>query len=357
MIKVNNISRIQKGDNDMKKRHFLIQVVLVFFALMIIFPTVASANNIDFVIQQMEESYRKQMSGIKDITIVQEMDAGFFDIKSTTYQKKAIVNNKEIFKSRTETDVMGMDTVTIYDGIYTWSIDPETGEVKQEQGGVDPLQVWKIFNPSKMRYLGEEEVNGKGAYMVQLDDAIWMMGQEGITQQNMTEEVEEMEMQSIYWIDKSKYIPLKSKNFMKITTIEDGNLVTMNTITDVEFLDYRLVGLMLISHRMAISTQMEIDDPTMDEEEKQMAQSMMGAMGMGSMEMTVKSVQINKGLSDELFDGTLLEAQEPMFGGMPGGMPEISGEKYPSEEEMTEEDIEAMMEGIMDMMKDFIPKD
>ena len=346
----------------MEKRYFMIKIVLIFFALIIIFPTVTFANNINFIIQQMEESYRKQMKDIKDITIVQEMDAGFFNIESTTYQKKSIVNNQEIFKSRTETDVMGMNIVTIYDGIYTWSIDAATGEVKQEQGGVDPLQVWKIFNPSKMQYLGEEEVNGKGAYMVQLDDAIWMMGQEEIAQQNINEEAEEMEMQSIYWIDKKQFIPLKSRNIMKTTTLEDGNPVTANSITNVQFLDYKLEGSMLISHRMVISTQIDIDDPTMDEEEKQMAQSMMSAMGMGEMEMTVKSVEVNKGLSDDLFDGTKLEPMEAMFEEMPEDyeQEDISEEDESIEQEiesMSEEEINAMMEGIMDMMKDFIPKD
>lgn len=339
----------------MKKNYLMIQIVLIFFVLMIISPAISFSSNVNYIIQQMEESYRNQMRGIEDITIVQEMDAGFFNIESTTYQKKAIVNNNEVFKSRTEIDVMGMNVITIYDGIYTWSIDPETGEVKQEAGGADPLQVWKIFNPDKMQYLGEEAVNGKDAYMVELDDAIWMMGQEDITQQNISEDAEEIEMRSIYWIDKSQFVPLKSRNFMKATTIEDGNPVIMNTITDVQFLDYRLEGSMLISHKMVISTQIEIDDPTMDEEEKKMAQSMMGAMGMGNMEMTVTSVEVNKGLSDNLFDGTLLEAQEPMFGGMPEGSQDTP--VYNESETMSKEDMEKMMEGVMDMMKEFMPQD
>lgn len=340
----------------MKKNILIVQIMLVFFALVIIFPSVVSANNINFIVQQMEESYKKQMRGIDDITIVQQMDAGFFEITSTTYQKKDIVNNEEILKSRSETEVMGMNMVTIYDGIYTWSTDAETGEVKQEEGGADPLQVWKIFNPDKMQYLGEETVNGKGAYMVQLDGAIWMMGQEDIAQQNIAEDVEDMEMQSIFWIDKSQFIPLKSRNIMKTTVIEDGNPVITNTVADVQFLDYRTEGTMLIPYRMIISSQIEIDDPTMSEEERKMAQSMMSAMGMSDMEMTVTSVEVNTGLSDNLFDGTKLEAQEPMFGGVSEKSQEVS-EDYEEGEPMSEEDLEAMMEGMMDMLKDFMPQD
>jgi len=345
-----------KGKNGMNKNILIVQIVLIFFALVILFPNIVSANNINFIVQQMEESYSKQMSGIDDMTIVQGMDAGFFNVKAITYQKKVILNNKEIFKYRTETEVMGMNAVTIYDGLYTWSNDPVSGEIEQKEGGIDPLKVWKIFNPDKMKYLGEEEINGKGAYIVQLDDAIWMMGQEEIAQQNMSEDVEDMEMQSIYWIDKSQFIPLKSKNIMKATTIEEGETVIANTVSDVQFLDYRLAGSMLIPYKVVISTQMEIDDPTMGEEEKKMAQSMMSSMGMGEMEMIVQSVEINTGLSDDLFDGTKLEAQEPMFGGMSKESQGVS-EDYEEGEPMSEEDLGAMMEGMMDMLKDFMPQD
>ncbi|MDD4362659.1 MAG: hypothetical protein PHD33_00405 [Atribacterota bacterium] len=342
----------------MRKKFYLIQIML-FCIFLVVFTVNSFANNVNFVIKQMEESYSKQMSGIDDMTIVQGMDAGFFNVKAITYQKKDIVNNNEIFKYRTETEVMDMNSVTIYDGLYTWSNDPLSGEVEQKEGGIDPLQVWKIFDPDKMQYLGEEKVNDKDAYVVQLDGAIWMMGQEEIASQNMSEEAEEMEMQSIYWIDKSQFIPLKSRNIMKTTTIEDGETVIVNTVSDVQFLDYRLAGSMLIPYKVVISTEMEIDDPTMSEEEKKMAQSMMSSMGMGEMEMTVQSVEINKGLSDDLFDGTKLEPTEGMLKQMPGteeGQKSSTG-VLDEIESMSEEDISQMLEGFMDMIKDFAPKE
>jgi hypothetical protein len=68
---------------------------------------------------------------------------------------------------------------------------------------------------------------------------------------------------------------------------------------------------------MLISNQMEVDDPSLTSEEKKEAQAFMSSMGgMRSMEMVVTSSKYNTGLSDELFDGTKLEAQEPMFGDM-----------------------------------------
>jgi hypothetical protein len=349
-----NMKHVTKGDIIVKNRYAFVFVVLVYIFLSFNLFSIAAVN-INAIIDQMEKSYQRQMSGIEDITIVQEMKSGFFDIESTTYQKKARVNNQEVFKSRSETSVMGMDTVTIYDGEYTWSIDPASGEVKQEAGGIDPLQVWKIFDPGKTKYLGEEKVDGKDAYKLQLDDAIWMMGMEDMVGSDMPED-STLEMQSIYWIDKKDYVPLRSQNFMKTTSIEDGKPVTMNTITDVEFLDYRPVGSMLVSYRMSISNQMEIDDPSLSPEEKEQAQAFMSSMGgMGNMEIVVTRAEYNTGLSDELFDGTKLEPGEPMFGEMPGASQEM--QTSDGGESMSQEDIEAMMESLQNMMQDMMPDD
>jgi len=336
----------------MRKR-YLIQLLLILCTLIFIFPILASAN-INSVIQGMEKSYQRQMSSINDITIVQEMKGGFFSVESIIYQKKSRVNGQEVFKSRSETTVMGMNSVTIFDGEYTWSVDPKTGEVKKEKVAFDPLQPWKMFKPDKMEYLGEEMVDNKEAYKVQLNDAIWMMGKEDLANSGMQEEDSEVEMHSIYWIDKKDYVPLKSRNFIKITTIEDDKPVVMDMVTDVDFLDYRQIGSMLISHRMVINNQMEIDDPSLSQKEKEEARTFMSAMGgMGNMEFTVKSVEVNKGLSDALFDGTKLEPGEPMFGEsstesqdmqMPGG-----------DKEFSQEDLESIMESFQEMMENMAP--
>lgn len=338
----------------MRKRH-LIQLLLILCTLIFIFPTMVSAN-IHSIIQGMEKSYQRQMSSINDITIVQEMKGGFFSVESTIYQKKSRVNGQEVFKSRSETSVMGMDNVTIFDGEYTWSIDPETGEVKKEKAVFDPLQPWKMFKPEKMEYLGEEKVDNKDAYKVQLNDAIWMMGKEDLANSGMQEEDSEVEMYSIYWIDKKDYVPLKSRNFIKTTTIEDGKPVVMDMVTDVDFLDYRLIESMLISHRMVVNTQIDVDDPSLSQQEKEEAKAFMSAMGgMGNMEFTVKSVEVNKGLSDDLFDGTKLEPGEPMFGGSPSES-ESPGMQLPGgDKEFSQEDLESMMESFQEMMQDMAP--
>jgi hypothetical protein len=300
----------------MHKRNYTVFLIMVLVIFLLIFPINSFSADINSIVRQMEKSYQQQIKGIKDMTIVQEMKSGFFDVEITNYYKKAVVNSEEVFMSRTETNMMGIDTVTIFDGLYTWSNDPATGEVKQEEKGMDPLQVWKMFDIEQARYLGDEAVDGKDAYKIQLDDIMWMMGMEDLVSSDAPED-SEIEMQGIYWIDKETLVPLKAKNFTKTTTVEEGETVTMDMITDIQFLDYRSVGSMLVSHRMLISNQMEVDDPSLTSEEKKEAQAFMSSMGgMRSMEMVVTSSKYNTGLSDELFDGTKLEAQEPMFGDM-----------------------------------------
>ena len=325
----------------MRKISFgIVLLVIICFSLNL---SVVAATNINQIINQMKQSYQKQLSGMSDLMITQEMEGDFVSMESTIFQKKATINGQVVLKSRSENNVMGITMVTIFDGVYTWSIDPISGEVQKEKSEFDPLQIWKVFDPEKMQYFGEEKIDNKAAYKVQLNDNIWMMGKEDLSSSGMPED-SEVDMYSIFWIDKSDYIPLRAKNVLDTTTIEDGREINMLNITDVKFLDYRQVGTMLISHKMIISSQMEINDPTMSAEEKEQAQAFMNTMG--EMEFVVKEVKMNSGLSDSLFDGTTLEPQEPMFKQMPG----MSQNESDSNEmqSFSEEDVKKMMESVME---------
>jgi len=327
-----------------KKTIFSIFLVI----LMVVFSLSGmAAVNMNSILQQMEKSYNQQMSKIQDLTIVQEMEGGFISMTSTLYQKKARVKNREVFKTRSETSAMGMNSAVIFDGVYTWSVDPISGEVKKEEREFDPLNIWKMIDPAKAKYLGEEKYEGKNTYKIQLDDAIWMMGNENMANAGMNEETD-VEMYSIFWIDKKDFVPLRSQNFIKSTTVEDGKQVTMNNVIDAVFLDYRRVGSLLLSHKMVVSNQMDVDDPSLSEEEKEEAKAfMMNAMG--KMEFVVKSAEVNVGLSDELFDGTKLEPQEPMFKNMPG-MPQ-GGQGNSEMGSMSQEEIQELMQKAMEGME------
>ena len=335
----------------------------VFFTIMIIFlllfnMSVLAAVNVNSIIKQMEDSYNKQMSKIQDLTIVQEMKGGFVSMSNTIYQKKAKVNNREVFKSRSESQAMGMNSVVIFDGVYTWMVNPISGEVEKEKREFDPINVWKMIDPSKAKYLGEEKLEGKIAYKIQLNDAIWMMGSENMANAD-AQEGTETEMYSIFWIDKKDFVPLRAQNFIKSTKMEQGRQVTMNNIVDAWYLDYRRVGSMLLSYKMVISNQMNVDDPTLSKEEKEKAQEFMNAMG--EMEFVVKSAEVNVGLSDELFDGTKLEPREPMFKNMPN-MPQPgpgNSEKESMSPEKLQEFLQNAMQGneeLQDMIENMMPK-
>ena len=335
-------------------------IFLIFLILCIVVFSISAvaAVNVNSIIQQMEKSYNQQMSKIKDLTVVQEMEGGFMSMTSTLYQKKAKVNNREVFKTRSESSAMGMDSVVIFDGVYTWSVNPMTGEVEKEEREYDPLNIWKMIDPKKAKYLGEEKYEEKNTYKIQMDGAIWMMGNEDMANAGMNEETD-VEMHSIFWIDKKDLVPLRSQNFIKSTTVEDGKQVTMNNVIDALFLDYRRVGSLLLSHKMVVSNQMDVDDPSLSEEEKEKAKVLMNAMG--KMEFVVKSAKVNVGLSDELFDGTKLEPQEPMFKNMPGmpqGGPGNSGLEDMSPEQLQEFMQNAMEgnEGLQEMMENMMPK-
>ena len=87
-------------------------------------------------------------------------------------------------------------------------------------------------------------------------------------------------------LSKKKSYKILKKNFFAVIIVF---LILMFLLsTDARFLDYRPVGSFLISHRMSISNQMEINDPSLTAEEKEQAQAFMSLMGgMGNMEIVV----------------------------------------------------------------------
>jgi len=332
-------------------------IVCLIFVFVVSCKTIAVAVNVNNILQQMEKNYNQQMGKIMDLTIIQEMESGFASIKNTIYQKKARVNNQEVFKVRSESSAMGMESIVIFDGIYMWSVNPITGQVQQEEQEYDPINIWKMINPDKAEYMGEEKLDGKNAYKIKLNDAVWMMGQEDVNEARLQERTEK-KMYSIFWISKKDLVVLRIQNFITSTQEENGKMVTMNNVIDAWFQDYRKVGSLLLSHKMVVANQMDVDDPSLTKEEKEQAMAFMNAME--KMEFIIKNAQVNTGLSDELFDGTKLEPREPLFDNMPG-MPK-SGQGNAGNEGFSQEQMQELMqnamegqEGLQEMMENMIP--
>ena len=97
----------------------IIMVCLILF----IGSTCAAGMSAQEVISNMQKTYEKQMKGINDYTVVQKGTGGVAALagETTVYHKKAEIKGEVIYKTRTESEAMGMSIVSIYDGNYNWT--------------------------------------------------------------------------------------------------------------------------------------------------------------------------------------------------------------------------------------------
>lgn len=263
------------------------------------------------VINQMRGAYEQRMSRIDDLTMVTKGTAGIMAMmgESTIYQKRAEIAGKTVYKTRTEIQFMGKPLITIYDGEYEWSVDPMSGQVKKEKKDLAPdwTRIWEVLDLSQMQYVGTDDLDGEAAHVLKMDDLT-----EGIKklmpalQQTGPSQEGEWSGWAKMWINAKNWVFMRMQIVMAGTS-EEGQEMT-NIITS-DFKDYRQVQTMLIPHQMTYK--MEVEIPDMSPEEKQMMLDMMGAFMEG--EMIVTKAEVNTGLPADLFDGTKLEAGEPMF--------------------------------------------
>jgi len=263
------------------------------------------------VINQMRGAYDQRMSGIDDLTMITKGTAGIMAMmgESTIYQKRAEIAGKTVYKTRTEIQFMGKPLITIYDGEYEWSVDPISGQVKKENKDFVPdwTRIWEVLDLSQMQYVGTDDLDGETAHVLKMDDLT-----EGIKKlmpvppQAGPSKEGEWSGWAKMWINAKNWVFMRMQIVMTGTS-EEGKEMT-NRITS-DFKDYHQVQTMLIPHQMTYK--MEVEIPDMSPEEKQMMLGMMGAFMEG--EMIVTKVEVNTGLPADLFDGTKLEAGEPMF--------------------------------------------
>jgi outer membrane lipoprotein-sorting protein len=263
------------------------------------------------VVNRMRQAYEQQMSGIDDLTMVTQGTGGVMAMmgESTIYQKRAKIAGKTVYKTRTEVQFMGKSLVTIFDGHYEWSVDPMSGKVKKEKRDYIPdwTRIWEVLDLSKMHYAGTDELEGEAAHVLKMDDLTeGLMKLSPKLPQTGPSQEEEWSGWAKMWIN------AKNWTFMRMLmvgtgTSEEGKEMTSKITWDCQ--DYRPVKTMLVPHK--IRYKMEMEMPDMTPEEKQMMLGMMGAFMEG--EMIVTKVEVNTGLSDDLFKGSQLKEGEPMF--------------------------------------------
>ena len=266
------------------------------------------------VISNLQKTYEKQMKGINDYTIVQKGTGGMAAMigETTIYYKKAEIKGEVIYKTRTESEAMGMSIVSIYDGNYNWTKNPMTGEIEKKVSEFNPGQIWKNIDLSKSKYLGEEEIDGEKTYILQIDNAMQVMGNPQNFSPQGGESEGTAESSGKLWISSKTWMPVRMLIIMKTKPGEGAEGMAMNTEITTDLKDYRQVGSMLHPYELVMSMAMEMDTSGLSEEEKkeqeqamQMMQSMMS--GMGSFTIETLDLKVNSGLSDDLFDGTKLE--------------------------------------------------
>lgn len=288
--------------------------ILIVCLILFLSSTCVAGMSVQEIISNMQKTYEKQMKGINDYTIVQKGTGGMAALvgETTTYHKKAEIKGEVVYKTRTESEVMGMSVVSIYDGNYTWIKNPVTGQIEKNISEYNPVQIWKNIDLIKSQYLGEEEIEGEKTYVLQIDNALQVMGnQQAVSPQGGRSE-DLAESWGKLWISSKTWLPLRMFMEMKAKPEEGAKGMAMNTRVITDFKDYRQVGTMLHPYQLVMSTAMEIDTSGLSEEEKkqqEQAMKMMSEMasGMGSFTLETIDIKVNTGLSDDLFDGSKLE--------------------------------------------------
>ncbi len=295
-----------------KNNKLIIGILIMGVILCFVIPCFAGMT-VQEVINNMQKAHEKQIKGINDFTVIQQATGGMAALSGETvvYYKKAKVDGREIFKSRIESQVMGMNMVIINDGKYYWTTNLVTGGIDKEISEHDSVQIWKNLDPLRTQYLGEEEVDGEKAYVLKFDNPIQVLGKQQAMTQQGEESGESAEMWGTLWISSKTWMPVRMLMEFKAESMEaaEGMSMKMKMITDLK--DYRQVGNMLHPYQMVMSTTMELDTAGLSEEEKKEQQEMMQMMsammsGMGSFTIETVEVKVNTGLSDSLFDGSKL---------------------------------------------------
>ena len=294
-------------------KKILIGIIIVCLILFLSSTCVAGMT-VQEVISNMQKTYEKQMKGINDYTIVQKGTGGVAALagETTIYYKKAEIKGEVIYKTRTESEVMGMAMVSIYDGNYNWTKNPMTGEIEKKISEYNPGQMWKNIDLTKSKYLGEEEIDGEKTYILQIDNALQVMGNQQAMSSQGGESEGSAEASGKLWINSKTWMPVRMLMVMKAKPGEGAEGMAMNTEMTTDLKDYRQVGTMLHPYQLVMNMEMGIDTSGLSEEEKkeqeqamQMMKSMMS--GMGSFSIDTVDIKVNSGLSDDLFDGSKLE--------------------------------------------------
>ncbi len=301
-------------------------VMIVLFVLPA--SSLAGKMTAEKVIQNCVASYEEQMKGVKDITEVTD--------RGVTYQKWVTIEGETVCKTRNEMEMMGKKFVTIYDGIYQWGQDPVSGEVTKEKIDYNPYETMEnletIMETITAQYGGTEEIDGYETHILSIEDITKLMGSA------KPAEMEELKASGKLWVDEEDWVIRKME--MNIEGVDEEGEERTIKIT-IERKDFHKDNGLLTPYRTVMTTVMAIGGEVpglspeqeqemrqalaeiqkqleeMSPEERKLAEAFMKPriemmekmLAGGGMETVteVKKVEINTGLSDDLFDGSKLK--------------------------------------------------
>ena len=291
----------------------LIVVTLVVFSA----SSIAGAMTADKVIENWIASYEKEMKDVEDFTIVSESPSQ----RNINYHKRVVISGRTVYKTRNETEVMGIKSVSIYDGVYQWWV--ESGKLKKEKMNYGPYQMIENLKTAQVKYAGTEKIDGHKTHILNVRDLNTMMGAEGM-----------QKVSGKLWVDARDWVIRKMEMDMEI---EDEKGEKRPAKVTVRMEDFRKVingGLMPYRTVVTVSMPIELTPEEeqemrkgleeaqkalaeMSPEERAMMEKIMGPqiemmlkmLAGGGIEIVtvVKDVKVNTGLSDDLFDGSKLK--------------------------------------------------
>jgi len=257
------------------KRNKVKWSVILLLVSVILFSAIGQgfSQSLSDILRKAESNYKNFNQDFKDMAMV--FDAKIYTPEGEMTSEMKLFTKGE--KSRSETliqfpEAEGMPTgmgsmlvVVIFDGQDTWMISPFVGKKKltdvqaEEQINYQTGMNWWKFISDKTKYIGMEKIGGRECYLLEL----------------------EIERESPYkriWVDKDRLFLVQAEG-----DSSDGNKVRTT------FSDFRKTK---DSWELPYKIEVFINE-------------------VQTMTVLTKSLEINKGLSDDLFDVNKVEVSGP----------------------------------------------
>lgn len=284
--------------------------IVLLFTVLVVRGTAVQAQSVEAVIEKMKAKQEQQFADVDNYII--ETD------KYTSYFKKVEQDGTPTYQSRTIwNDQEGLLGTMDFADSPVYQSNPEELEKLRQHA----------------TYGGTEMVDGVNCYVLLVDDPEALAGDDASPDEEMgaSEEMEESTTEQLrFYVDASKYVPIRMDYSVKIT--RDGQ--TQEITPTVRFMDYRTVDGLTIPYRMEMKMenlnasmspeereqarksleQMEEKLKQMNEQQRKMVEGMMkGQMenlrkiieeGTIEYTMQVQDVKVNTDIPDDVFNNS-----------------------------------------------------